>query len=169
MIDNLPAFHAPHQPDMHELDHQTPIPMWLARHLTPKMKKKKASSSTQASNIQNGIIFVITQRLDLVNGTFPFRWHTASWIMVCNVDDGLALNKFHRVFPIVPIIIVLDQEADQHAGIHFTHVQYTESSSMARVDVCRRILAGILVERQSRPGEVRIVVEEVGAGFVVIS
>jgi hypothetical protein len=40
---------------------------------------------------------------------------------------------------------------------------------MARVDVCRRILADIFVERQSRPGEVRIVVKEVGAGFVVIS
>lgn len=51
MTDDLPAFPTPRQSYMLESDHQTPVSLWPARHVTPKIKSHHPESKHQASKM----------------------------------------------------------------------------------------------------------------------
>lgn len=92
--------------------------------------------SREVSRAQGGIIvIIITQRLNFVNSALPLHGETSCGIMLGDPDDGFALDILYRVLPCVPVVLVSDEKPDQHAGIHLAHVQSTEPSRVARVDV----------------------------------
>lgn len=98
--------------------------------------KRTNLNSREVSRAKSGIIvIIITQRLNFVNRALPLHGETSCGIMFGDPDDGFALDILYRVFPCVPVVLVSDQKPNQHAGIHLAHVQSTEPSRVARVDV----------------------------------
>lgn len=85
--------------------------------------------------------------------------------MISNRDDSLALDIPDVVLPYVPVVLIFDEKSNQHARVNLANVQSAQPSSVAGVDLRNRVLGGVLVERQSRPGEVRVEVEQVGTWF----
>lgn len=57
------------------------------------------------------------------------------------VNDGLAGRGLQPTFPIGPVSIILDQEPDQHAGIHILDVNAPQSTGMARIRLFRTVSA----------------------------
>jgi hypothetical protein len=65
----------------------------------------------------------------------------------------------HSTLPRVPIILVLDQEADQHAGVHVLHVEMSQAPRMARAQLLACVVLWGLAVGESWPGMVRIEVK----------
>lgn len=83
MINNLPASHAPYQPDMHEMDLETPVPMWLARHLTPKLKGRK--STIQYPSVKHPKRYHLRHH----STSQPRQWHLPFPMAYRELDHGL--------------------------------------------------------------------------------
>lgn len=100
-----------------------------------------------ASYIQNRVIviIIITQRLHLVNGLLSLHRRTSSWIVVSDRDDRLTLDILDGVFPRVPVILVFDEESDQHTRVYLTNVQPAQPPSVAGPNLRDRVLGDVFV------------------------
>lgn len=131
-------------------------------------------TDTSVSYIQNRvfvivIIIIITQRFHLVNGLLSFHGRTSSRIVVGDRDDRFALDILNRVFPCVPVILVLDEESNQHTGVYFTNVQSAQPPSVAGPNLRDCVLSNVFVEGQCRSREVGVEVKQVGTRLGAIS
>lgn len=130
--------------------------------------EKTTSLNRTPSGIRQSVI-IITQRFDFIDSSFSLRRYSTSWIKVRDIDNSLSLDKFDGVLPAVPIVFILDQEANQHTRVHLSYVQSAKPPSMTRVDVLVTVLSDIFVEWQRRPGIMWIEVKQIGTRLVVIS
>ncbi len=118
-------------------------------------------TASAATFIYIGVIIVfVTQGLHLIDSASLFA-ELGNGVVIGHVDDGLALHVLHPPPPVLPILLVSDKEADEHAGVHLPHVQTTQLSGVTGIDLLLGVLARVSVIRQGRPGVMGVQVEEV--------
>ena len=97
------------------------------------------------------IIIVITQGLYLINRLRAGGTHPAFRIVRGNMDDGFPLHMLDRALPQVPIILILDEEANKHAGVHVLHMEVSQATGVAGIQFLYCILRWIMVVWEGGP------------------
>ena len=101
------------------------------------------------------LVGFVAQRFYLIDGTPSFA-HLGDGIVVGYVYDGLALDMLHRAPPFLPVLLVPNKEADEHAGVHLPDMYPAQLPRVAAVDLLLGVLVCTVVVRQGGPGIVRV-------------
>lgn len=80
--------------------------------------------------------------------------------MILDIEYWLSCPNLNEVTPRLPVIMIFDEKADEHAWIHFLDAKSSESPGVTGINLRGSIVLTVFVPWESSPSHMRIQVEK---------